>query len=128
MPSNESRYICPNCNVPYCSLACFKGEKHLKCSENFYRDSIAREIENDGKRTKEEKGKEEELLGMLSKEERERWERMLSGDSAGEEELRKLLEEEREELEPWWVDDKEGKRPTLRLKEWMRFWNARLLI
>ncbi|KAH8919818.1 hypothetical protein BT69DRAFT_1336974 [Atractiella rhizophila] len=143
---NESRYICPNCNVPYCSLACFKGEKHLKCSENFYRDSIAREIENDGKRTKEEKvammnilkkfedasmtdsgsegdgeereveigeKTEEELLGMLSKEERERWERMLSGDSAGEEELQKLLEEEKEELEPWWVDDKEGKRPTL---------------
>ncbi|CAI5759469.1 unnamed protein product [Candida verbasci] len=26
--TNESKYKCPKCNIPYCSLACYKSESH----------------------------------------------------------------------------------------------------
>ena len=32
-----SKYTCPRCNLCYCSTACYKSEKHLQCSENFYK-------------------------------------------------------------------------------------------
>ncbi|CAH2351779.1 protein Hit1p [[Candida] railenensis] len=28
--TNISKYRCPKCSVPYCSLSCFKGEKHIQ--------------------------------------------------------------------------------------------------
>jgi hypothetical protein len=28
-----SRYTCPKCNVPYCSLVCYKSDRHADCAE-----------------------------------------------------------------------------------------------
>lgn len=33
--TNLSKYICPHCNVPYCSQVCYTGPAHNRCSENF---------------------------------------------------------------------------------------------
>ncbi|KAG5354884.1 Zinc finger HIT domain-containing protein 2 [Yarrowia sp. B02] len=41
--SNPSNYSCPKCNSLYCSLACYKGDKHLFCSEKFYKSNVAEE-------------------------------------------------------------------------------------
>lgn len=35
-----SKYTCPRCNVRYCSSACYKSDKHLQCSEVFYKDCV----------------------------------------------------------------------------------------
>ncbi|KAL5500280.1 hypothetical protein EMCRGX_G011811 [Ephydatia muelleri] len=40
-----SRYTCPRCNVRYCSVACYRHERHLQCSESFYRDSVVTELQ-----------------------------------------------------------------------------------
>ncbi|XP_068623885.1 zinc finger HIT domain-containing protein 2 [Battus philenor] len=42
--SNRSKYCCPRCDVFYCSLDCYKSEKHLHCSESFYRDCVNEEL------------------------------------------------------------------------------------
>uniref|UniRef100_A0A1A9V8T9 HIT-type domain-containing protein n=1 Tax=Glossina austeni TaxID=7395 RepID=A0A1A9V8T9_GLOAU len=33
----QFKYTCPRCNIIYCSVACYKAEQHLKCSEEFYK-------------------------------------------------------------------------------------------
>ncbi|CAK9782884.1 hypothetical protein CC85DRAFT_240382 [Cutaneotrichosporon oleaginosum] len=43
----DSRYTCPRCNVPYCSLACFRDPAHAQCSEPFYRDTVKAAIAED---------------------------------------------------------------------------------
>ncbi|XP_028160441.1 zinc finger HIT domain-containing protein 2-like [Ostrinia furnacalis] len=40
----SSKYCCPRCNVLYCSLDCYKSEKHLTCSESFYKDCVNEEL------------------------------------------------------------------------------------
>jgi hypothetical protein len=36
-----SRYSCPTCSVPYCSVACFRSQqRHFQCSEAFYKSNI----------------------------------------------------------------------------------------
>ncbi|KAJ8712794.1 hypothetical protein PYW08_008098 [Mythimna loreyi] len=37
---NQSKYCCPRCEIFFCSLECYKSEKHQKCSESFYRDCV----------------------------------------------------------------------------------------
>ncbi|XP_072934256.1 zinc finger HIT domain-containing protein 2 [Epargyreus clarus] len=39
-----SKYCCPRCDIFYCSLDCYKSEKHSECSEDFYRDCINEEL------------------------------------------------------------------------------------
>ncbi|OXU29747.1 hypothetical protein TSAR_012332 [Trichomalopsis sarcophagae] len=34
------RYVCPKCNIEYCSLDCYKSTAHLDCSENFYKQCV----------------------------------------------------------------------------------------
>ncbi|XP_038213299.1 zinc finger HIT domain-containing protein 2 [Zerene cesonia] len=41
---NNSKYSCPRCDVLYCSLNCYKAEKHLQCSESFYKDCVNQEL------------------------------------------------------------------------------------
>ncbi|KAI5642657.1 HIT zinc finger domain-containing protein [Phthorimaea operculella] len=41
---NASKYCCPRCEVLYCSLDCYKSEKHMSCSETFYRDCVNEEL------------------------------------------------------------------------------------
>ncbi|KAG5370346.1 hypothetical protein CKK34_0438 [Yarrowia sp. E02] len=40
-----SNYSCPKCRSLYCSLACYKGEKHVFCSEKFYQANVEQEHE-----------------------------------------------------------------------------------
>ncbi|RDD41776.1 Zinc finger HIT domain-containing protein 2 [Trichoplax sp. H2] len=41
-----SRYTCPRCNINYCSLQCYKCQKHQQCSEVFYKDHVMEELKN----------------------------------------------------------------------------------
>ncbi|KAK9234306.1 hypothetical protein V1525DRAFT_413473 [Lipomyces kononenkoae] len=34
------KYSCPRCRQLYCSVACYKSEKHQTCASSFYRDSV----------------------------------------------------------------------------------------
>ncbi|XP_055325782.1 uncharacterized protein LOC129579634 [Sitodiplosis mosellana] len=38
------KYICPRCNIAYCSVACYQSPSHLKCSEEFYKDCVVEEM------------------------------------------------------------------------------------
>ncbi|XP_044763295.1 uncharacterized protein LOC123320159 [Coccinella septempunctata] len=38
------KYVCPKCNVLYCSLSCYRSEAHQSCSEQFYKDSVFEEL------------------------------------------------------------------------------------
>ncbi|XP_034485991.1 zinc finger HIT domain-containing protein 2 [Drosophila innubila] len=38
------KYSCPKCNALYCSVACYKSQSHLKCSEEFYKSCIQDEL------------------------------------------------------------------------------------
>lgn len=33
-------YVCPRCNILYCSVPCYQSELHVNCSEAFYRDCV----------------------------------------------------------------------------------------
>nr|XP_026490773.1 zinc finger HIT domain-containing protein 2 [Vanessa tameamea] len=39
-----SKYCCPRCEIFYCSLECYKSEKHEGCSESFYRECVNEEL------------------------------------------------------------------------------------
>ncbi|XP_055987778.1 zinc finger HIT domain-containing protein 2 [Sorex fumeus] len=40
--AQPARYTCPRCNVPYCSLRCYRA--HGSCAEAFYRDQVLGEL------------------------------------------------------------------------------------
>uniref|UniRef100_A0A8C5KCQ8 Zinc finger, HIT domain containing 2 n=1 Tax=Jaculus jaculus TaxID=51337 RepID=A0A8C5KCQ8_JACJA len=40
--AQPTRYTCPRCNVPYCSLRCYRA--HGACAEAFYRDQVLGEL------------------------------------------------------------------------------------
>uniref|UniRef100_A0A9W3HJL9 Zinc finger HIT domain-containing protein 2-like n=1 Tax=Camelus bactrianus TaxID=9837 RepID=A0A9W3HJL9_CAMBA len=40
--TQPARYTCPRCNVPYCSLRCYRA--HGTCAEDFYRDQVLGEL------------------------------------------------------------------------------------
>ena len=42
---SASKYTCPKCNIVYCTSECYSNiEKHLNCSEIFYRDQVFSEL------------------------------------------------------------------------------------
>ncbi|OAV98555.1 hypothetical protein PTTG_01812 [Puccinia triticina 1-1 BBBD Race 1] len=43
-----ARYTCPNCNLRYCSVECFKSQSHSTCSESFYKNALLEDIQLDG--------------------------------------------------------------------------------
>ncbi|KAI0630666.1 hypothetical protein C8Q77DRAFT_219757 [Trametes polyzona] len=57
-----SRYTCPRCNIPYCSLVCFRSEKHGDCSESFYRKEVELDVKSEPSANVEEKRRMLELL------------------------------------------------------------------
>ncbi|XP_072292821.1 zinc finger HIT domain-containing protein 2 [Eucyclogobius newberryi] len=57
-----SLYTCPRCNVPYCSLSCYKSPEHSVCSEDFYKESVLQELKEMGKTEEEGKKKMQEIL------------------------------------------------------------------
>lgn len=75
-----SKYTCPRCNTRYCSSSCYKSDKHLQCSELFYKDWVLQALT-------ERKGSSEEKLKML--------------------EMLKKLEEQDEEEEAFDTEDLE---------------------
>eukprot|EP00657_Telonema_sp_P-1_P000840 TRINITY_DN1166_c0_g1_i1.p1 TRINITY_DN1166_c0_g1~~TRINITY_DN1166_c0_g1_i1.p1 ORF type:complete len:140 (-),score=55.57 TRINITY_DN1166_c0_g1_i1:71-490(-) len=38
-----SKYTCPRCNAPYCSVQCYKGHSE-RCTECFYQESACEEL------------------------------------------------------------------------------------
>jgi hypothetical protein len=73
----DSKYICPRCNIAYCSLECFrtqvscssrchsladKHQTHAQCSEGFYKETVRESIESDPKASLEERKAMVEML------------------------------------------------------------------
>ncbi|KAJ8384598.1 hypothetical protein AAFF_G00200350 [Aldrovandia affinis] len=61
-------YTCPRCNVPYCGLACYRGSAHSACSEEFYKESVIRELRGRGETEEEGKRRMQEILLRLNRE------------------------------------------------------------
>ncbi|KXN87517.1 Zinc finger HIT domain-containing protein 2 [Leucoagaricus sp. SymC.cos] len=57
-----AKYTCPTCNVPYCSLTCFRSSAHSQCSETFYKNELQTDIAMTPSRTAEERKQMMELL------------------------------------------------------------------
>lgn len=39
-------YVCPRCNILYCSLPCYQSELHLNCSEAFYKECVMEDMKS----------------------------------------------------------------------------------
>ncbi|XP_045522462.1 zinc finger HIT domain-containing protein 2 [Pieris brassicae] len=80
---NQGRYCCPRCEVFYCSLDCYKSDRHLECSENFYKECVSKElalntVDDDSK------SKMIEILNRMQNEELEPEEEFLDSDDDNE--------------------------------------------
>ncbi|KAN0062578.1 hypothetical protein ACQY0O_005110 [Thecaphora frezii] len=49
--TNRASYTCPNCNVPYCSLACFRSQVHRECSTRFAVGTLHSELDDKDRNT-----------------------------------------------------------------------------
>ncbi|RXW23049.1 hypothetical protein EST38_g2810 [Candolleomyces aberdarensis] len=63
-----AKYTCPNCNVPYCSLTCYRNEAHAKCSEGFYKKEIESGINVEPSKTAQERTQMLEVLKRFEEE------------------------------------------------------------
>lgn len=62
------KYTCPRCNIVYCSLSCYKSQKHIKCSEDFYKQCVQDELSSTasgGTNSKEEMRKIYDILKRI---------------------------------------------------------------
>lgn len=59
-----SRYTCPKCNLPYCSLTCFRAPEHRACADSFDRTTLADDLNGDSDTATADK---DQMLGMLKK-------------------------------------------------------------
>ncbi|THU86223.1 hypothetical protein K435DRAFT_923385, partial [Dendrothele bispora CBS 962.96] len=57
-----SKYACPICNLPYCSLTCFRSPSHSECSEKFHKKELETNIRSQSNRSAEERLKMMEIL------------------------------------------------------------------
>ncbi|GAA5972138.1 hypothetical protein JCM11641_002511 [Rhodosporidiobolus odoratus] len=96
-----SRYTCPTCNLPYCSLACFRAEQHAGCSEAFQRQTLKEEVQGAPKDESEDEKKR--MLRMLRdfEEKQRELEELDEGEESEEDESAEgqARRAEREELE-----------------------------
>lgn len=69
------RYRCPRCNIEYCSLKCYKDEKHADCTENFYKNLVLDEVNSNRPQSSEQNNA---LLRRLKE-----WEYDLQTDADG---------------------------------------------
>ncbi|XP_014248871.1 zinc finger HIT domain-containing protein 2 [Cimex lectularius] len=65
---NDYKYVCPRCNILYCSVPCYKAQMHLDCSESFYKESIEAMLKAEGKNS-ESRRKMEEILRRVNEQE-----------------------------------------------------------
>jgi hypothetical protein len=49
---NVASYTCPRCNVPYCSISCYR-EHGTRCTEEFYKKHVASAMRDDTASTNE---------------------------------------------------------------------------
>ncbi|KAF8889331.1 hypothetical protein BD779DRAFT_340036 [Infundibulicybe gibba] len=63
-----SKYTCPTCNVPYCSLTCFRSQSHSHCSETFYKKELESDIRSEPSKTARERMEMMDLLKRFEKE------------------------------------------------------------
>ncbi|GAA6015794.1 hypothetical protein JCM10207_008797 [Rhodosporidiobolus poonsookiae] len=104
-----SRYTCPACNLPYCSLACFRDPAHKDCSDNFSRQTLREEMQGapeDGEGKGAEQRRMVEMLKRFEEQQREleELEREMKDDDGPEDdeddtEEGRARRKEREELE-----------------------------
>ncbi|XP_033757836.1 zinc finger HIT domain-containing protein 2-like [Pecten maximus] len=64
---NDAKYTCPRCNIRYCSVLCYKGQKHMDCSESFYKDCFMEGLKDQSSGPEEKR----KILEMLSRVENE---------------------------------------------------------
>ncbi|XP_063709672.1 zinc finger HIT domain-containing protein 2 [Culicoides brevitarsis] len=134
--TEPKKYCCPTCGKYYCSVNCYKDERHETCSENFYKKSVFEELRGQ----KADKEDERRMMEMLKNLEYSKDDPLEPLDSDDEEELdlserikgvnlndadalwEKLTDEERNEFhklidsgeindilptpEPWYIDGK----------------------
>ncbi|KAF9101686.1 Zinc finger HIT domain-containing protein 2 [Mortierella sp. GBA35] len=62
------KYICPRCNLRYCSLTCYKDQSHVQCTESFYKSSVMSELKSSPATTPQDRKK---MLGILDRFERQ---------------------------------------------------------
>ncbi|KAG0278621.1 hypothetical protein BGZ95_003567 [Linnemannia exigua] len=62
------KYICPRCNLRYCSLTCYKDQSHVQCTESFYKSSVMDELKSSPAATPQDRKK---MLGILDRFERQ---------------------------------------------------------
>ncbi|GAA5846357.1 hypothetical protein JCM9279_001343 [Rhodotorula babjevae] len=62
-----SRYTCPSCNLPYCSLACFRDPQHQSCLDHFQRATLAQDLDGDPHHAQPSQGDKNRMLDMLKK-------------------------------------------------------------
>ncbi|KAF8909308.1 hypothetical protein CPB84DRAFT_1765790 [Gymnopilus junonius] len=63
-----AKYTCPTCNIPYCSLTCFRSPVHNQCSETFYKKEIETDIHSGPSKTAQEQQQMMELLRNFEEE------------------------------------------------------------
>ncbi|KAF8159586.1 hypothetical protein B0H34DRAFT_410077 [Crassisporium funariophilum] len=79
-----AKYTCPTCNVPYCSLTCFRSQAHNQCSETFYKKELESDIHTEPSKNAQERQQMMDLLERFE-EESAADQALLEGDEAGEE-------------------------------------------
>jgi len=62
-----SKYVCPRCNIPYCSLDCYKTHS-TSCTEAFYKENVEHELKLQNS-SKDDKQKIQSILNKMNKEE-----------------------------------------------------------
>lgn len=65
--SKPSSYTCPQCNLHYCSLACYRSPEHSVCSEKFYKEAVLQDLKSMGTTESEARKKMQEVLLRLRK-------------------------------------------------------------
>ena len=72
-----ARYNCPQCNIPYCSIQCFRAPRHSTCSQAFSQRTLEQELvipsrdddttQNPYRASNEERKQMMEILSRLRK-------------------------------------------------------------
>lgn len=65
-----AQYSCPRCNSLYCSLTCYKSERHRGCTESFYKHNVEQELKLQagiGSDSEDVRQDQEKLVQVLNK-------------------------------------------------------------
>lgn len=87
----QGQYTCPKCDQLYCSLDCYKSEKHQNCSESFYEGNVKDELALDKGVDAEEKKRMLDVLDKYGEGAADEWKYELPDDAK---KKRKELEEQ----------------------------------